>query len=150
MNTSRSNPAVDVKALWSSIRTPGTQACHRTLRRSSAEADEELGRSGSKSRSRSSPGRLNIKKETQAKWAGHRHAPTLPAAVSYDLDEKGGALGAEIGPDKERSPAGPLGTIYEYGTPRNAPRPALNPALDNEAPRFEQAAGDAAEKLADV
>lgn len=95
-------------------------------------------------------GALNIKKETQAKWAGHRHAPTLPAAVSYDLDEKGGALGAEIGPDKERSPAGPLGTIYEYGTPRNAPRPALNPALDNEAPRFEQAAGDAAEKLADV
>jgi hypothetical protein len=95
-------------------------------------------------------GALQIKKETQAKWAGHRHAPTLPAAVSYDLDEKGGALGAEIGPDKERSPAGPLGTIYEYGTPRNAPRPALNPALDNEAPRFEQAAGDAAEKLADV
>jgi hypothetical protein len=97
-----------------------------------------------------SRGALQIKKETQAKWAGHRHAPTLPAAVSYDLDEKGGALGAEIGPDKERSPAGPLGTIYEYGTPRNAPRPALNPALDNEAPRFEQAAGDAAEKLADV
>jgi hypothetical protein len=97
-----------------------------------------------------SRGALNIKKETQAKWAGHRHAPTLPAAVSYDLDEKDGAIGAEIGPDKERSPAGPLGTIYEYGTPRNAPRPALNPALDNEAPRFEQAAGDAAEKLADV
>jgi hypothetical protein len=51
-----------------------------------------------------SRGALNIKKETQAKWAGHRHAPTL--------DEQGGALGAEIGPDKERSPAGPLGTIY--------------------------------------
>jgi hypothetical protein len=97
-----------------------------------------------------SKGALNIKNATRAKWAGHRHAPTLSASVSYDLDEKGGALGAEIGPVKEATGAGPLGTIYEYGTPRNAPRPALNPALDAEAPRFENAAGDAAEKLADV
>jgi hypothetical protein len=112
--------------------------------------DEAAGRADQDLKPVVSKGALNIKKATQAKWAGHRHAPTLAAAVSYDLDEQGGALGAEIGPDKERSPAGPLGTIYEYGTPRNAPRPALNPALDAEAPRFEQAAGDAAEKLADV
>ena len=97
-----------------------------------------------------SRGALNIKKATQAKWAGARYAPTLSAAVSYDLDEKGGALGAEIGPDKQRSPAGPLGTIYEYGTPRTAPQPALNPALDAEAPRFENAAGDVAEKIVDA
>jgi hypothetical protein len=108
-----------------------------------ARADEELKQVVSK-------GALNIKKETQAKWAGHRHAPTLAAAVSYDLDEEGGALGAEIGPVKEATGGGPLGTIYEYGTQRTAPQPALNPALDAEAPRFEQAAGDAAEKLADV
>jgi hypothetical protein len=112
--------------------------------------DEAAARADEKLKPVVSRGALQIKKETQAKWAGHRHAPTLPAAVSYDLDEKGGALGAEIGPDKERSPAGPLGTIYEYGTPLNAPRPALNPALDNEEPRFENAVGDAAEKLADV
>jgi hypothetical protein len=110
---------------------------------SAATADEKL-------RQVVSRGAYNIKKETQAKWAGARYAPTLSAAVSYDLDEKGGALGAEIGPDKQRSPAGPLGVFYEYGDARTAPQPALNPALDNEAPRFEQAAGDAAEKLADV
>jgi hypothetical protein len=97
-----------------------------------------------------SKGALNIKNETRAKWAGHRHAPTLAAAVGYDLDERGDALGAEIGPDKAATGGGPLGTIYEYGTQRSAPRPALNPALDAEAPRFEQAAGDAAERLADV
>ena len=106
-------------------------------------ADEEL-------RPVVSKGALNIKDATKAKWAGHRHAPTLAAAVSYDLDEQDGALGAEIGPDKEATGGGPLGTIYEYGTQRTAPQPALNPALDAEGPRFEQAAGDAAEKLADV
>lgn len=110
---------------------------------SAAKADEELKPVVSK-------GALNIKNATRAKWAGHRHAPTLAAAVGYDLDEEGGALGAEIGPDKAATGGGPLGTIYEYGTQRAAPQPALNPALDAEAPRFEEAAGAAAEKLADV
>jgi hypothetical protein len=112
--------------------------------------DESVAKADEKLKPVVSKGALNIKKETQAKWAGARYAPTLSAAVSYDLDEKGGALGAEIGPDKQRSPAGPLGTIYEYGTPRTAPQPALNPALDHEAPRFEKASEDAAEKLVDV
>lgn len=106
-------------------------------------ADEELKPVVSK-------GALNIKNATRAKWAGARYAPTLAAAVGYDLDEQGGALGAEIGPDKAATGGGPLGTIYEYGTQRTAPQPALNPALDEEGPRFEQAAGDAAERLADV
>jgi HK97 gp10 family phage protein len=101
-----------------------------------------------------SKGALNIKKATQAKWAGHRHAPTLAASVTYDLDDEGGNLGAEIGPDKEKTGGGPLGTIYEYGvengTQSTAPQPALNPSLDEEAPRFERNAGDVAEKLADV
>jgi hypothetical protein len=112
--------------------------------------DEAAGRADEELRPVVSKGALNIKNATKAKWAGHRHAPTLAAAVSYDPDEEGGALGAEIGPDKARTGGGPLGTIYEYGTQRAAPQPALNPALDAEGPRFEQAAGDAAEKLADV
>jgi hypothetical protein len=110
---------------------------------SAATADEKLKQVVSR-------GALNIKKETRAKWAGHRHDPTLAASVGYDLDEKGGALGAEIGPDKAATPGAPLGTIYEYGTPRTAPQPALNPALDAEAPRFEKASEDAAEKIVDV
>lgn len=112
--------------------------------------DEAAATADDKLRPVVSKGALNIKKETQAKWAGARYAPTLFRAVSYDLDDKGGAIGAEIGPDKQRSPAGPLGVFYEYGDQRTAPQPALNPALDAEAPRFEQAAGDAAEKLADA
>jgi hypothetical protein len=117
--------------------------------------DEAVATADEKLRPVVSRGALQIKKETQAKWAGHRHAPTLAAAVSYDPDEEGGALGAEIGPDKAATGGGPLGTIYEYGiyeygTQRAAPQPALNPALDAEGPRFEQAAGDVAEKLADV
>jgi hypothetical protein len=112
--------------------------------------DEAADRADKELRPVVSRGALNIKKATQAKWAGHRHDPTLAASVSYDLDDRNGSLGAEIGPDKARTPGAPLGTIYEYGTPRTAPQPALNPALDAEAPRFENAAGDAAEKLADV
>lgn len=108
-----------------------------------ARADDELKPVVSK-------GALNVKKATQATWAGHRHAPALAAAVSYDDPRvEGEAIVTEIGPDKDRR-QGALGNIYEYGTPNNAPRPALNPALDAEAPKFEAAAGDAAEKLADV
>jgi hypothetical protein len=108
-----------------------------------ARADDEL-------RPVVSKGALNIKKQTAATWAGHRHAPDLGRSVTYDDPAvEGESIVTEIGPDKDRR-QGPLGTIYEYGTPNNAPRPALNPALDTEAPKFEQAAGDAAEKLADV
>lgn len=106
-------------------------------------ADEELKPVVSK-------GALNIKNATRAKWAGHRHDPTLAASVSYDEDEQGGALGAEIGPVKEATGGAPLAVFYEYGDQNTAPQPALNPALDAEAPRFEEAAGAAAEKLADV
>jgi hypothetical protein len=62
--------------------------------------DEAAGRADEELRPVVSKGALNIKNATKAKWAGHRHAPTLAAAVSYDPDEEGGALGAEIGPDK--------------------------------------------------
>lgn len=105
-------------------------------------ADEEL-------RPVVSKGALNIKRDWAARWSGFRHAPYLGAAVSYDLDESGGVLGAEIGPDKDRR-QGALGNLLEFGSVNNAPHPGGRPALDAEAPRFEQAAGDAAEKLVDV
>lgn len=108
-----------------------------------AKADDKLSRVVGQ-------GANNIKRDTQARWRGARYAPTLARAVSYDLDEQGGVIGAEIGPVKEKTPAGPLGWIYEYGTQVTAPQSALRPALEAEAPRFEQAAGDAAEKLLDV
>lgn len=110
-------------------------------------ADEELKPVVSK-------GGLNIKKQAAETWAGHRHAPDLGKSVTYDdPHEDGPSLVTEVGPDKDRR-QGPLGTIYEYGIENGtltvAPRPALGPALDAEEPRFEQAAGDAAERLADV
>jgi hypothetical protein len=115
-----------------------------------ARADDEL-------RPVVSKGSLNIKKDTQARWAGHSHAPNLGYTVTYDLGDEEGAITSEIGPEKEKvvgggkfKTPGHLAAIYEYGTPHSAPRPALNPALDAEEPRFEQAAGDAAEGLADV
>jgi hypothetical protein len=106
-----------------------------------AQADEEL-------RKVVGRGALNIKNDWRDRWMGFRHAPALPYAVSYDLDDKGG-IGAEIGPDKGRR-QGALGNLLEFGSQNNAPHPGGQPALDAEAPRFEQAVGDAAEKLADV
>ena len=86
-------------------------------------------------------GSLNIKKDTQAKWRGASYAPALARAVSYDVTVVGTVITSEIGPDKDKR-QGDLGNIYEYGTPRTAPQPALNPAADVEAPRFAQAAED--------
>jgi HK97 gp10 family phage protein len=94
-----------------------------------------------------SKGALNIKEDTRARWAGHRHAPTLAASVTYDLTRTAAGVSAEIGPDKDLTGGGPLGTIYEYGTPHSAPRPALNPALDAEEPNFVRALEDLAERL---
>jgi hypothetical protein len=88
-----------------------------------------------------SKGSLNIKKDTQAKWRGARMAPSLAAAVSYDVTVSGTLITSEIGPDKDKR-QGALGNIYEYGVPGTAPQPALNPALDAETPRFEQAVED--------
>lgn len=91
-------------------------------------------------------GSLNVKKDTQAKWAGARYAPSLARAVSYDVTVSGTLITSEVGPDKNKR-QGALGNIYEYGTPHTAPQPALNPALDAEDPRFAQAAADLGESL---
>lgn len=91
-------------------------------------------------------GAQNIKRDTQAKWAGARYAPSLASAVTYDVDVLSKAVRAQIGPDKSRR-QGALGNIYEYGVPGTAPQPALSPALDAEEPRFVKALEDMAGDL---
>jgi hypothetical protein len=93
-------------------------------------------------------GAQNIKRDTQARWAGARYAPSLAAAVSYDVTSSAASVKAEIGPDKAKR-QGALGNIYEYGVPGTAPQPALSPALDAEEPRFVKALEDMAVNLLD-
>lgn len=93
-----------------------------------------------------SKGALNIKKDWRDRWSGLSHAPQLASAITYDTAVDGDEASAEIGPDKSR-PQGPLGNLVEFGSVHNAPRPGGLPALDAEAPRFEQALGDLGEQL---
>jgi hypothetical protein len=90
---------------------------------------------------------VNIKKDWAQRWTGHPHFPALPRAVSYDVFHSfAGNSHAEVGPDKNRR-QGALGNIIEFGTPKNAPIPGGLPALAAEAPRFDKALGDLAERL---
>lgn len=82
---------------------------------------------------------LVVKKATQKRWTGLKHAPSLPGAVTFDM--KG--LSAEIGPDKQRR-QGALGNIVEFGTSKNAPIPGLNPALIEAGPGYVKALEDVA------
>jgi hypothetical protein len=91
---------------------------------------------------------MAVKKDWAARWSGMGHAPALPAAVSYDITFGFGGVKAEVGPDKGRR-QGALGNLLEFGSANNAPRPGGLPALDAEAPRFEQALAEAAGKVLD-
>lgn len=93
-------------------------------------------------------GALNVKTEARQLISGRAHLPHYPSSITYDtaIDHGGGSITAHIGPDKDKS-QGPLGTILENGSIHNAPIPHLNPALDNEEPRFERAAGELGERL---
>lgn len=93
-------------------------------------------------------GALNIKKDWQARWQGMSHLPHLARAVSYETDYTKDGAEAEIGPDKGKL-QGALGNVAEFGTAKNAPRPAGMPALNAEAPRFEKALADLAERILD-
>lgn len=90
-------------------------------------------------------GCLNIKRDWQQRWSGIGHAPALPAAVTYDTTETAGEVRGEVGPDKGRR-QGALGNIIEFGTTKNAPIPGGLPAAAAEAPRFQKALTDVAEK----
>lgn len=90
-------------------------------------------------------GALNIKKGMQARTAGLAHAPSLPSSITYDTKESAFGAEAEIGPDKSRR-QGALGNLVNYGSVNNGPRPFVEPAADEETPRFERAMEDLAMK----
>ena len=90
-------------------------------------------------------GALNIKRGAQERSSGLAHAPAYPRSITYDLWQGFRGPTAEIGPDKSRR-QGALGNILEYGTVKNAPIPHIQPAADEELPRFEKALEDLAAK----
>lgn len=91
-------------------------------------------------------GANNVKEDWRRRWSGHPTAPALPAAITYDTRDGFTGPTAEIGPDKGKR-QGPLGSLFEYGSVNNAPIPGGAPALDLEAPKFEKALADVAERL---
>lgn len=91
-------------------------------------------------------GAHNIKDDWSSRWQGMSHLPALAAAVDYDIKPGLGVISAEIGVNKGK-PQGPLGNIAEFGSVKNAPRPAGGPALAAEAPKFAKALGEAAGKV---
>lgn len=93
-----------------------------------------------------SKGALNVKNGARARAPHGPHTPSYAASITYDLTDRAGEIRAQIGPDKNR-PQGPLGNIFELGTPRHPPQPHLIPALDEEEPRFAVNAEELGEKL---
>lgn len=65
--------------------------------------------------------------------------PLYEASISYDLTSGPGWVEGEIGPVEGRRQRG-LGNLLEYGSSNNPPHPHLEPALDEEEPRFYAAA----------
>lgn len=90
-----------------------------------------------------SKGALNVKKRAQELAPKGPHTPHYAKSITYDVTRDGDLIEAEIGPAEGRRQRG-LGNLLEYGSPRNPPHPHLEPALDEEEPRFYEAA----EKLA--
>lgn len=91
-------------------------------------------------------GAVNVKNDWRAAWSGLRSAPSLAAAVTYDVKVTADGVEAEIGPDKDRR-QGALGNLLEFGSRNNAPTPGGEPALQAEEPRFAKAMEDIAGKL---
>jgi hypothetical protein len=84
----------------------------------------------------------------EAKWrqqaAFSRHAPLYPASITHDIEWKGAAVEAEIGPDKDL-PQGALGNLIEYGSVNNPPHADGAAALQAQRISFEQALDKAVE-----
>lgn len=85
-----------------------------------------------------SKGALNIKSQLQREMSASKHFSRVAAAISYDIKTVGafggGAIEAEIGPDKDG--AGPLANVAYFGTPRGGgtvadPRVALVAEVPN-------------------
>jgi hypothetical protein len=88
---------------------------------------------------------MNMKRDIQQRWSGMKHLPKLPGLVSYDVTTVIGGIQLEVGP--RHIGQGELANVAEFGTVNNAPRPALAPALDAEAPKVEAALDALVDKL---
>jgi hypothetical protein len=88
-------------------------------------------------------GLLNIKTGARRRVAGIRHAPSYPAAITYESHDTPTGARGEVGPDKEKR-QGALGNIFEHGTVKNAPIPHMLPEANLEEPRFNKALQDVA------
>lgn len=88
---------------------------------------------------------VQMKARMQAEAAGHRHAPALPAAISYSPIL--GGLGVEVGPRK--GAAGSLGFYYFGNSKVNAsiPDPVIGLRAEAETTRQFIANAMAAELL---
>lgn len=91
-------------------------------------------------------GALNIKNDARDRAPHGPHTPAYAASITYDLGDTVSEIRAAIGPDKNR-PQGPLGNIFELGSPGRPPQPHLMPALDAEEPRFREHIADLGERL---
>lgn len=74
-------------------------------------------------------GAQKVKERLQREASGIKHAPGLPAAISYDVELRGDVIEAEIGP--ERGGAGSLALLY-LGNSRLSP-PLPDPMLASDA-----------------
>jgi hypothetical protein len=90
-------------------------------------------------------GALNIKNGMREDFTGHRHAPLIPYAVTYDTRITAGGAEAEIGVDKNR-PQGALGNLLAFGSSKNAAVVDHTAALRRELPALERYLADVAEK----
>jgi hypothetical protein len=125
-----------------SIEVSGDKELLRDLRKFVTELPKEMRQVASK-------GALNIKNDWRNAWRGiGGHAKHVHRSIGYDIEQSGFEVEAEIGVERGRPQWG-LGHLFEkeYGSVRNAPRPAGLPALKAEEPRFVKAMGDAVEKL---
>lgn len=90
-------------------------------------------------------GALQIKNGARRRVSNLRHARRYPASIDYDLYVTGRGAVADVGANKDK-PQGALGNLLEYGSVKNAPIPHINPAADEEMPRFAAAMDDLAVK----
>lgn len=104
----------------------------RALQRDLGEASAKVTRNSQKAVQRTAH---LIMEDAKGLIAGIPHAPYYPGSITYDMVYGLQQIGAEIGPDKERT-QGALGNILEYGTRFNSPRPHLGPALLNNEQDF--------------
>lgn len=92
---------------------------------------------------------LNVKNDARARIIAQverKYVRQYPNSITYTIKESNASVvSAEIGPDKEK-PQGALGNLLEFGRSDRPGYPHLVPAWEEEAPKFEDFLGIAAER----